>query len=147
MNNIFNSLKETSLRILLNLLINKQITLNRLILLDFVSLYGKDFDVSDYNLNGDGPYNLTEYSTKRTQIMDSIKYLVRNGLVDTEISDKTFLFSLSEKGRLYCNEFKSDYAIDYIDQITIAKTYFSNFSDENIQQFVEYKTISHKFEV
>lgn len=147
MNKLFNSLKENIQRVLLNLLVNNQLSINRLIFLDFVSLYGKDFGITEINLNGDGPYNLTEYTTKRTQLKDAVNYLVRNGFVHAEINDKKFVFRLSDKGFEYCNSFKSDYAIDYIDQLTTTKEFFLSYSDEKIQQFIEEKTFSHRFEV
>lgn len=147
MNNVFNSLKENIQRVLLNLLVNNQLSINRLILIDYISLYGKDFGVSEININGDGPYNLTEYVTKRTQLKEAVNYLVRNGFVHAEINNKKFVFRLSDKGLEYCNSFKSDYAIDYIDQVTITKEFFLTYSDDKIQKFVEEKTFSHRFEV
>ena len=54
MNSIFNSPFELSLRILILMKTrNSRVTVDWLSCLDFVTTYGKDFGVSEFNLHGD----------------------------------------------------------------------------------------------
>ena len=66
MNNIFNSPFELSLRIMILMRVRKsRVTVDWLSCLDFVTTYGKDFGISEFNLHGDNEYRFSEYAAKR----------------------------------------------------------------------------------
>ncbi|WP_455325336.1 ABC-three component system middle component 2 [Facklamia languida] len=142
MNDIFNTNKENSNRVLLNLYAHHSLNRDRIILIDFISLYAKDFGISDFNLNGDGPYNLTEYGTKKLQITESIKFLVRQNYIDVDIINNHFIYTINDRGLKYCNTLKSDYAADYIEQVHIVSSYFVDFTDAEILKFIEKTAVS-----
>ena len=66
MSEIFNSSLEISLRMLIILnTVQSRLSVDRIAALDFISIYGKDFGVSEYNLHGDNDYRFSEYTSKR----------------------------------------------------------------------------------
>ena len=80
MNSIFNSPFELSLRILILMKTrNSRVTVEWLSCLDFVTTYGKDFGVSEFNLHGDNEYRFSEYAAKREVIGIAIKELQPSG--------------------------------------------------------------------
>lgn len=69
MRNLYNTSFETSLRVLLLLdKSNRAINVDALTYFDFMSVYAKDFDVSEINVNGENRYKHGELSAKRRMI-------------------------------------------------------------------------------
>ena len=120
-NNIFNTEIETSLRILINLnTINKEISKDKLIVSDFLTIYGKLFNITDYNLHGDSPLSKSEFPTKRELITNTLNSLVLDGFVKLNINNG-FKYSITEKGKNLCNKLKTQYADEY--QKAVLETY------------------------
>ena len=120
-NNIFNTEIETSLRILINLnTINKEISKDILIVSDFLTLYGKLFNITNYNLHGDSPLSKSEFSTKRELISNTLNSLILDGFVKLSIK-KGFKYSITENGKNLCNNLKTQYADEY--QKTVLEIY------------------------
>ena len=76
MSEIFNSSLEISLRMLIILnTVQSRLSVDRIAALDFISIYGKDFGVSEYNLHGDNDYRFSEYTSKREIVSQALKEL------------------------------------------------------------------------
>ena len=120
-NNIFNTEIETSLRILINLdTINKEISKDVLIVSDFLTLYGKLFNITDYNLHGDSPLSKSEFPTKRELITNTLNTLILDGFVKLNVNNG-FKYSITEKGKNLCDKLKTQYADEY--QKTVLEIY------------------------
>ena len=104
------------MRILLALLIapKKQMSLDMITEIDFLTIYSSDFDISDYNLHGENIFSFSEFTSKRKVISESIKELVLKDLVTVIQSEQGFQYKLNNRGKNLCDTFTSDYASEYI---------------------------------
>jgi hypothetical protein len=116
MTKLFNTPFEVSMRILLALLIapKKQMSLDMITAIDFLTIYSSDFDISDYNLHGENIFSFSEFTSKRKVISESIKELVLKDLVTVIQSEQGFQYKLNNRGKNLCDTFTSDYASEYI---------------------------------
>lgn len=123
---IFNTEIETSLRILINLnTINKDISKDTLIVSDFLTLYGKLFNITNYNLHGDSPLSKSEFPTKRELITNTLNTLVLDGFVKLNINNG-FKYSITEKGKILCDKLTTQYAEEYQQAVLKAYKYLDN---------------------
>lgn len=116
MTKLFNTPFEVSMRILLALLIapKKQMSLDMITVIDFLTIYSSDFDISDYNLHGENIFSFSEFTSKRKVISEAIKELVLKDLVTVIQSEQGFQYKLNNRGKNLCDTFTSDYASEYI---------------------------------
>ena len=129
MNNIFNTNLEISLRLLLILYVSeKNKTLDDLVISDFITLYAKDFNLSNANLHGDNEFSYTEFPARRSQSMDAIKFLVMRNLIIVLETTNGFSYSISDKGVNVCNSMTTQYAAQYINTAYKVEEFISNQS-------------------
>lgn len=66
MNDLFNSVKEVSIRLLLQLYLldSDQRTADYISCLDYISLYALTFGVGEFDLHGSNPYKLSELPSR-----------------------------------------------------------------------------------
>ena len=95
MNDLFNTPFETGLRAILILSVIRScgMTIDRLSAYDFMTIYGKDFEVSDRNLHGDNSYSFSELSSKRSVCSEGIKMFVLDGLIAVSRTEGGFLYT------------------------------------------------------
>lgn len=67
MNSVYNSVSEVKIRILILLEHSTQeyISSDMIAALDFITVYGKEFEVSKHNLHGDNRYKYSELPSRR----------------------------------------------------------------------------------
>ena len=98
MSEIFNSSLEISLRMLIILnTVQSRLSVDRIAALDFISIYGKDFGVSEYNLHGDNDYRFSEYTSKREIVSQALKELVLGGYIIPHCNKSGFNYSINDK--------------------------------------------------
>lgn len=116
---LFNTPFESSLRVLLVLYSIKPlaITVDRITAYDFMTIYGKDFDVTSFNLHGDNSFNFSELPSKRTSISNGIKESALNGMITVKQTNFGFCYAISELGTQYVVAFSSNYAKQYLEVI------------------------------
>ncbi len=116
MTKLFNTSFEVSMRILLSLLLSpkKQMSLDMITAIDFLTIYGSDFDITEYNLHGENIFKFSEFTSKRKVISEAIKELVLKDLVSVIQSKEGFQYKLNRRGKKVCDSFTSDYASEYI---------------------------------
>lgn len=133
MSNLFNSSFEVSLRMLIILnTVQTKLSIERITALDFISIYGKDFGVSEYNLQGDNDYRFGEYSSRREIASKALKELVLRGFIVPHCDKKGFLYSISKNGCLFCESLNDKYATDYANIVKNANLYFYKYSDRKL---------------
>lgn len=133
MKDIFNTAFEVSLRILITLNVTQdRLSIDRLSALDFISIYGKDFGVSEYNLHGDNNYRFSEYALKREIISESLKNLVLIGYILPHCNKSGFTYSISESGILFCQSLNDGYAENYAATAKKAHNIFASYSDRKL---------------
>lgn len=136
-NRLFNSPFEMMLRVLLLLSQDKKnyYSVDKIVLLDFVSCYAADFQLPYSNLHGTNYYKFGEIASRRQLVQEAVKFLVTKGLIEVKVN-KGYLFCISYSGLAYAEKFESSYATEYklISKAAIKK--FRKESDENILNLV-----------
>lgn len=111
---IFNSTFENALRLIILLdAFGTPQTLDMLYAVDFITVYGADFDISDTNLNGDNHYKFSEFASRREVVRLALKEMVQEGFIEPLQQRKGILYRLTSDGQAYCSEFESEYANEY----------------------------------
>lgn len=133
MNEIFNTPFEVSLRILIVLNVtDARLSVDRISALDFITIYGKDFGVSEYNLHGDNDYRFSEYASKREIVSQALKNLVLMGYILPHCNKSGFTYSISKSGISFCKSLNDEYAENYSIIAKKTHTIFSSYSDRKI---------------
>lgn len=134
MNNIFNTSFEVGLRILLLLhtVAPDGITIDRIAAYDFITIYAKNFNLSEFNLHGNSNYNFSEFSNKRAMCKSVLKELALDGSIKIESSSSGFIYKISSPGTQLANNLSSDYATEYAKIAKKTHQTYKNKSDESI---------------
>ena len=133
MNNIFNTSFEVSLRILTILnVVQDRLSIDRIIALDFIAIYGKDFGVSEYNLHGDNDYRFSEYTSKREIVSRATKELVLRGYITPHCNKSGFNYSISKKGITFAESLNNKYAKDFSEIVKKTNALFLDYSDRKL---------------
>ena len=131
---IWNSTFEISLRALLLLAHGDRTpkTVDMLVLLDTIAIYGNDFGISDENLHGDIDFALDEFDTRRELMKTAIKDSVLRGMVMPIKDTGVFRYRISKDGSYYCRKLSSDYAIEYRQMATAVKRLVESQSERKL---------------
>ena len=89
---------ECEIRFLI-LLKNSEVLMSEyeLVAFDYMSTFGADFGLSEYNLNGDNVYRDSEFIARKQMGPTVIKDLVMRGLISVDGTDG-FKYRISDKG-------------------------------------------------
>ena len=133
---IFNTEFEVSMRLLLLLYsTNTGLDEEKILYLDFFTIYAKNYKLGDDNINGDSKYMLNELTAQRRLIKESIKVLVLEGLIDVNNTKEGFIYKINNKGKSFCESMTSDYSKKYKKQATITREWFLNKTIKEIKDY------------
>lgn len=107
-----------------------------LVAFDYISTFGRDFGIADYNLNGDNVYRDSEYYTRRQIASEAIKTLVLRGFVNVDASDG-FRYGISEKGASVVDGVGGAYQATYMELTKKALEKYGGYSEKRIIQLIE----------
>ncbi len=143
MNDLFNTPFETGLRAMLILSVIRScgMTIDRLSAYDFMTIYGKDFEVSNRNLHGDNSYSFSELSSKRSVCSEGIKMFVLDGLIAVNRTEDGFLYKLTVAGRKYIGTLESDYKDQYLAIAETVHKKYARKSDSAILKEISGKAV------
>ena len=115
MNTLLGSQFEASLRILLlfQAAHGALFTEERLVTLDFITIYSSDFGMTNSNLHGENKYRFGEYALRRKLVRSAIKRLVLDGLINVAQTIEGFKYTLNQNGIEFVASLDSDYADAY----------------------------------
>lgn len=137
MSDIFNSLFEVSLRMLIILdTVQSRLSIDRITALDFIAIYGKDFGVSEYNLHGDNDYRFGEYPSRRKMISQAIKELALRGYIMPHCNKSGFNYSISKNGMMFCKSLNDKYAEDFTDIVKKVNLQYLEYSDRKLARLI-----------
>ena len=140
---VFNSTFEISLRMLLVLKsVRCELSIDKILLFDYLATYGKEFGVSTYNLHGENNYRFSELAAKRNIMNSAVKDLVLKGYVIPCYSKKGFLYKISDVGITFCDSLNNVYATEYLSNISNVIERFSNYTDIQLSAFIRQHAIS-----
>lgn len=148
MNRIYNSVNEVKLRVLMVLLLSEKTLLSSALIscFDFITVYGKEFGVSNYNLHGDNRYKYSELPSRLQVVSDSLKSLVRDGMVDVNLSDG-FEYEINDRGEEYIRKFECEYSTKYMEIVEKTIKEYGNYSESELLKHIQSKaTIPPIFE-
>jgi len=137
MNELFNTTFEVSLRILLILNeSSKKISVERITSIDFIATYGKEFEISDYNLNGDNKYKFSEYSNKRKIILEAVKTLILNDYVKLTCNKQGFNYSITKEGKKLCKSMNNDYETNFSNTVKQGHLKYGKYTDRELINYI-----------
>lgn len=144
MNTLLGSAFEACLRILVLLEAAQENTLmeDTIAPLDFITVYSRDFDMSDSNLHGSNKYRFGEYAHRRELVQSALKRLVLDGLIDVSQTTKGYEYTLSRNGIEFLSNLHSDYADDYYDTATQVMMKTKGKSGEDLTKIINRRTIA-----
>ena len=130
---IFNSRFENSLRMVLLLSVySTPEDIDRLYITDFITVYGKEFGISEENLNGDNDFKYSEFQTRKTACRNALRELVLNGLVIPIKDEKCIFYQITQAGRDFAEDLNSNYAVEYRKCALKAITYTNNYTGRQL---------------
>ena len=130
---VFNSSFENSLRMILLLKeFESPQLLDRLYITDFLAIYGKDFNITPENLNGENDFKYSEFQARKGICKNALKELVLNGLVNPIKDESGILYQINEAGKEYADSLHSEYASEYKEYSKAAIRYIGDFTDRQM---------------
>lgn len=141
MNSPFNSRIEIASRILMTLANrkNEKLNLEGLVISDFVTVYAREFDLSDTNLHGNNEFNFAEFTLRRQQFEETIPFLVRQDLVSVSTGEDGFEYSINSRGEELISGFNSDYVKRYRNLAKLSAYYTDKLSQSEILSLITRK--------
>lgn len=127
--------------LILSIIQKKGATIDKIVAYDFISIYGKDFGVSEKNLHGDNNFNFSELSSKRELCAAGVKELVLDGLVTVRRSGDGFLYSLTTAGEKYIASLDSDYKEQYLTIVRMVHKKYSRKNDTALLKEISEKAL------
>ena len=114
MDRLFNSTFENSLRLLILLdEYDMPQTLDKLYVVDFMSLYSASLGVNDQNLNGDNEYKFSVFASHRGSVKEALRELVLNGTAQAVNYNSGLAYIITPEGEDFCKSLSSGYAKEY----------------------------------
>lgn len=114
MANVFNSVFENSIRIILLLdEFREPKNLDIIYCVDFMVSYGEFFGLSSNNLNGENPYMFSEFAVRRAFVKNALKELALFGLVKPTNTNEGISYQITESGMAFSRSLESKYALEY----------------------------------
>lgn len=118
-----------------------RVTIDWLSCLDFVTTYGRDFGISEFNLHGDNEYRFSEYAAKREIIGIAIKELVLRGYISPHCNKSGFNYSITMVGIKLCETLNDAYAETYEKIAEMAINHFADYTDRKLMNCINEKAI------
>ena len=148
MNNLYNSVNELKLRVLLLLSETPIYPLSEdmILAIDFISVYGKDFGISDDNLHGDNSYKYSELPSRKEVLDKTIKCLFLEGLINLD-TKKGYRYQISDSGLNYISLLDDDYAEEYRNLIMDFFSIYRDYSVNELLKLIQAKSLVNSWEV
>lgn len=142
MKQIYNSINENKLRILLLLEHSNQEFLSSDMIagLDFITVYGKEFGVSTCNLHGDNRFKYSELPSRREKVDMAIKSLMLDGMLSYNLVNG-FKYQINDKGSDFIEKFTSSYAIEYGEMADATCEKYGNMDEANLFKMIQEKSM------
>jgi hypothetical protein len=142
MMSVYNSISEIKLRILLLLEVSTQeyLSSDMIAALDFITVYGKEFGVSDKNLHGDNRYKFSELPSRREIVSKAIKSLVVDGMLDISLKNG-FEYQINNKGFKFIDSFETEYSDEYSKNASLACEKYGDMEESELFKMIQSKSV------
>ena len=142
MNSIYNSVSEVKIRILLLLEHSTQeyLSSDLIAALDFITVYGKEFDVSDRKIHGDNRFKYSELPSRRQIVFQSIRTLVVDGFISISLKNG-FEYKINDKGINFVDRLESIYALEYCDIVKNTFRKYGSIEETELFKIIQSKSV------
>lgn len=139
---VYNSVHEVKLRILLLLMCNEYnwLSADMITALDFITVYGNEFEISAKNLHGDNRFKFSELPSRREIVNKALKVLVKEGMIDVATGDG-FKYRINDGGFEFISEFESSYSIEYLESAKESSKVYADYSEAKLYKLIQSKSI------
>jgi hypothetical protein len=120
---------------------NCTLSIDRVTAIDFISIYGKDFGISDENLHGNNSYRFSEFTSKREIATKALKELVLRRYVKASCNKGGFSYKITDNGRKYCERLNDEYAKMFLNNSKMAILKFDCKTDREIIHLINEQAI------
>ncbi|WP_278228962.1 ABC-three component system middle component 2 [Lactococcus lactis] len=118
------------------------LSLDKLLLIDFLTTYGANFGLTSTNLHGDNPFYAGELAARRKQLQLAIKQLVVSSLIVPKQSKKGFVYLIHPDTQTLYQQFSSTYAKAYLKQSTLVHQFSENKTEAELLHYIQSYTSS-----
>lgn len=134
MQKIFNTSFEVSLRLLLLLAAadGQAMTVDRIAAYDFITIFSKDFKLSETSLHGDNEFGLSEFASRRHSSQLALRELVLDGAVKATSTKQGFCYMITTAGQGAAQRMSTQYAVDYKKLVKITMERFRRLADVEV---------------
>ena len=142
MNSVYNSVSEVKIRILLLLEHSTQefLSSDLIAALDFITVYGKEFGVSEKNLHGDNRFKYSELPSRRQVVAQSIRTLVTEGMLSISLKNG-FEYAINDKGIDFVDSLESLYALEYSEIVRNTFRKYGKIEEEELFKIIQTKSV------
>lgn len=142
MMSLYNSISEIRLRILLLLSTSVQeyLSSDMIAALDFITVYGKEFSISNKNLHGDNRYKFSELPSRREIVGKAIKSLILDGMLDFSLKNG-FEYQINNKGFNYIDEIDTEYSNEYSHNAALACEKYGDMDEAELFKMIQSKSV------
>lgn len=104
--------------------------------MDFLSIYGADFDYNGANLHGDSWMRFTEYALRIWNIRDALHEMVMMGWLTATPTANGYMYRISEAGKNRAAEFSTSYAAPYKENAADCYAAYGQRSGKNLDALI-----------
>ena len=142
-NKLFNSLFEMQLRILLLLSVAppEPITSDMIVAVDFITIYGQEFHISNESLHGNNRFKYSAIANRRLLVQESLRELVLDGLICVNLKNG-YRYSITAPGRDYAQSLCSTYAEKYRKTAEVAFEYCEDKSEKDLLREFQQRSVA-----
>lgn len=139
--NPFNSIFENSLRLLILLdIYDMPQTVDMLYAVDFMTIYGRSFGITETNLNGDNEYRFSEFASRREPVRAALQEMVLNGTAQAVSYKNGLAYIITPEGEDYCSSLVSEYAKEYRNNANLVITRMAGRTERSIISAISKKS-------
>ena len=117
-------------------------TIDRITAYDFMSTYGRDFGITDFNLHGNNTFNFSELPSKRSLINKGIIDAALDGMIVVNQASSGFQYKLSRTGIAFVESLNTNYSQLYLETLSKVHQVYSRKSDAVIMKEINTKAIT-----
>lgn len=113
----------------------KALSINNLILLDYLTLYTKDAGGPE-NLHPIFPYRTTQILIKRDSMQTALNKLISKELLKVNLNSKGIYYSPTELTKPFIEHFESDYSTSLKEKIEWVFQKFGNYNENDLESYI-----------
>jgi hypothetical protein len=143
MSKLYNTPFEASLRMLLLLesATKQGFSVDMMTGIDFIAIYGKEFDLPLENLHGDNRYKFSEWTARRDLIHKASKHLALDQLIDVNFTKQGFTYSANDNGLKFSKCLSCDYANEYRKAVSLVYPWLTDKSELEVLKVIRKRSI------